>query len=257
MEKELAIFGLGNAGHMQVMLEQGFDSYDQYLKELHKTYAEEGFEEIEYGLTNHDSFVKGKFAGRKIAFYEIPFGLSHISRVHRILESYPVEYAAGIGFCGSLTEEVPEHSIVVPYESALSSCVTQDPIWTEKLTVSRTDERIADALLEKAQEKGYKVLKGKILTVSNPKCETPAFVEQARNAGFHGVEMETAAVNQITNGFSVPFAPLLYVSDNQAKKNSSDFTKKVRELYRKGKHIEMFNMARDALLEVSTQQKPF
>ncbi|MFQ6009770.1 MAG: hypothetical protein ACE5J7_01465 [Candidatus Aenigmatarchaeota archaeon] len=246
MEKQLAILGLGHALYAE---DVKYLPEEQYVQEAFKRYGEANLEEIEFDKELGSLSIHGKYRGRKLGFHYIPFGLSYATAMNIIFEENKLEAAAGVGFCGSLHPDIEKDTVIIARKAAMSPFAAYDKEWKDKLAWGKADERLAESMLRKAEEHGYEARLGTIFTVINTRCETPGFIAELREAGFDGVEMETAALYQIANAAEVPIATMLYVSDSQALNPGCDVPKLVQELEKQGKHIEMTEIARDVLLE--------
>lgn len=246
MEDELAIFGLGNLIYLETAEAA---SAHQWQQEIFRRYAEAGLEEIKY---NDDRLfaVRGKYRGRNIGFYGIPFGLSYLGRMDDVMNSPAVKAVGGTGFCGSVRHDIEKDTMIVATEAVMSPYAVYDAEWNKKLAVAKADAKLVEAMLKNARKRGYSTRTGKIFTVLNTRCETSNFIRQLSENSYDAVEMETAAVYQIANKIKKPAAVILYVSDNQATELGLDIVgTRIRELEKQGKHIEMAEIARDALLE--------
>jgi|GEM_PF-5016364 len=247
MKKELAILGLGN--HLYMHTAMNFSDHEFYQQMLKRHYEAE-FENITYEGRKDSIIVHADHEGRRFTLHGVHYGLSDTWDMDRVVTSPRTEAVIGVGFCGSIKPDIEADTVIIAKEAAISSVARREHNWEEKLTYSRADQELTDELEKIAKERGYEVCQGKILTVANPRCETAAFIREAKDAGFDGVEMEAAAVYQLAEAAEKPAAIILYVSDNQATHNGADIAKEVWKRIKADKHIEMTNIARDALLEV-------
>jgi purine-nucleoside phosphorylase len=249
MKDELAIVGLGHAHHLENVK---YESSHKFYQEMFRRYTDIGLEEIEYanaGIKTNIPVVKGKYGGRKIGFYTMPFGLSYTFATDFFLDSASIKAVAGSGFCGSIRPEIEKDTVIVASEAAISSSVVCDDDWKEKMIVRKADEKLVEAMIRKAQERGYEARPGKIFTIINTAREKTSFIDELSDEGFDALEMETAVLYQIAGDYGKPVAAVLYVSDNQATHPCSNYGEIVQRLERKNKHVEMTEIARDALLE--------
>ncbi len=254
--KELAILGLGNALYADAAKEL---PDHEYFQEIFRSHVEAGYENIRTAeipgcWRPSRTDVRAEYDGREFGLYEIPFGLSQAFKVNAIVRSPRVRAAAGVGFCGGLRKDVSPGTVVIARKAAISSTAT-DCDWKNGLKWSKADEKLADAMEVKAKARGYEVKQGKIITVMNTGCETADFFDEAAEAGFTGVEMETAVFYQAANKEECPAASVLYVSDNPILNPEAFFPAITMGLRGQGMHIKMAEIARDALLEVFKEGK--
>lgn len=160
----------------------------------------------------------GKYKGKEVSVMGTGMGIPSIAiYTYELIHFYGVKNLIRIGSCGSYQEDVKIHDLVI----GMASCT--DSNYGEQFNLPGTYAAVASfELLEKAKniadEKGYKVHVGNIMSSDTFYNANPDVWKQWAEMGVLGVEMESYALYLNAAKAGVNALTILTVSDSLVSK---------------------------------------
>jgi uridine phosphorylase len=207
------------------------------MKDYHKVFnvEEQKDEAVIFGLGSRSCFPSVDDTGIKMVGIGCA-GSNAIEMAYLPYQSTPV--SVGVGFFGSLQEEIKKGDIVIPTESTDGGTVGEfdkrasNESWLRQREQYRfkPDADLSKILEDEFIDAGYNVYKGKILSVSGVEMEPNDVIEMLHDKGYVGVEMETATLFSRAEHYRNKTAAVIAATDNQwPVEKRSNFNKEIAD----------------------------
>jgi len=161
------------------------------------------------------TYCPTKLDGKKLSIFGTPLGAPHAALMLERLIAMGAKKIVAFGCCGSLQPNLQVGHMVIP-TAALSEEGTSAHYPLPQGTESIASPKIAQLFYEKAQEKSFKVTKGKVWTTDALFRETREKTKRYSAMGVLAVEMEMSALFTVAAYRKVDLGGLMVVSDELA-----------------------------------------
>jgi len=190
--------------------EKHFKNFEDALKSLGIEYK---ISTLEYKFLQHIREIEIK--GKKY-WFAIEYGGATLSEYLHLACLFGSKKNIHIGSCGGLNPNLNSLDLIVPTYTYGNESTTR--IYAREVKDSRhfSTESISKELI-KNTPKELKIDIGPIMGCQAMMGETWEDVKSWSEAGYSGVEMETAVFFAVSNHFKVPCGALIYISDNLIK----------------------------------------
>ncbi len=153
-----------------------------------------------------------------------------------------------IGSCGGLNPNLNSLDLIVPTFSYGNESTTRIYERESKDHKHYSNKSISEKIIKNIP-KGLKVNTGPLMTCQAMLGETWEDVKSWSEAGYSGVEMETAVFFAVSNHFKVPCGALIYISDNLIKgQTCHDESHKNEKAKREALKAEVYKVAIKTIL---------
>ena len=177
----------------------------------------------------------GYYKGAKVSAIAAPGGSIYIEWVVRVLGTRKAKAIIGIGFCGTLQEDVNVGDIVVPIAAA--RCESTSDAYAPNEMPAVADFEALRLLADFLSSSGFKIHVGSVVTTAAPLRETEGFVRKWSEAGALAVDGECSTLFTVSRFEGIKAGAVLAVSDSPLKCVTHVFddelNKRCREAYRK------------------------
>jgi uridine phosphorylase len=164
-------------------------------------------------LTNGDrlTFYTGEVEGQPVSVAHVPLGAPATVKAMEELIVCGARVFVGFGRAGSLQQEAPVGTFLVP-----TSCLSEEGTsrhYVETVDSIGPDPRLLDAILKQCRVGGMEAVTGPLWTMDALYRELVDKVETYRQKGVLGVDMETSAMYALGRFRNVAVCNVLLVSD--------------------------------------------
>ena len=200
----------------------GFLSYggwddEKHIKNLEDTLKDLGIKyrikKLEYKFLQH---IRELEINGKKYWFTIEYGGATLSEYLHLACLFGSKKNIHIGSCGGLNPNLNSLDLIVPKYTYGDESTTRIYAREVKDNKHYSTEAISQELI-KNTPKDLKIDTGAIMGCQAMMGETWEDVRSWSEAGYSGVEMETAVVFAVSNHFKVPCGALVYISDNLIK----------------------------------------
>ncbi|MBP9821370.1 MAG: hypothetical protein KBC98_00585 [Candidatus Pacebacteria bacterium] len=193
----------------------GWNTEDQ-LMNLENTLKNEN---VSYEIKRMEGFLRGVHEltiNNKVYWFSVLYGGAMLSEYTHLACLFGSKKNIHIGSCGGLHPGSHSGDILLSSWSFGNESSTRlyEP---DAVDHKHYSDSSLSASLKSRIGPSHKVLVGPIMTCQAMLAETEEDVQEWSQAGYYGVEMETATIFAASNHFQVPSASAVYIGDNIIK----------------------------------------
>ncbi len=189
------------------------DEQLEYLKATLKN------QDVEYNIKQFEGFWRGIFEltiNNKIYWFSVLYGGAVLSEYTHIASIFGSKKNIHIGSCGGLYPELNSGDLLMASWSFGDESSAR--LYGRDV---KDHKHYSNAILSESLKKrigpNFKIWTGPIITCQAMLAETKEDVKEWSEAGYYGVEMETATIFSVSNHFGIPSASVVFVGDNLIK----------------------------------------
>ena len=225
--------------------EKHFKNFKDAIKDLGIEYK---ISTLEYKFLQHIREIEIK--GKKY-WFAIEYGGATLSEYLHLACLFGSKKNIHIGSCGGLNPDLNSLDLIVPIYTYGNESTTRIYAREVKDHKHYSTENISQELI-KNTPKNLKIDTGPIVGCQAMMGESWEDVKSWSEAGYSGVEMETAVFFAVSNHFKVPCGALIYISDNLIKgQTCHDESHKNEKAKREAVKAEVYKVAIKTILNYS------
>lgn len=184
----------------------------------------------------------GELRGNHVSFSLVPVGAPATVMIMEEMIACGARIFIGVGFVGSLQPTAPMGTLIIP-----NSCISEEGTsahYLDDKTSFTPNPRLLQIITECGQTEGITVLSGPVWTTDAPYRELVTKIEEYREQGVLGVDMETSAMYALGRVRKVEVCNLLVVSDELWNEWRPAFGKpELRNAMQRAKDIVLCSLA--------------